>query len=53
MEMSHEVAIVINRIFSISLLPANASEQGNVIGLVSVYIVIYIAIYQFWSELGI
>ena len=28
-----------------SLLPARASEQGNVIGLVSVYIYIYIYIY--------
>ena len=29
----------------ITLLPARASEQGNVIGLVSVYIYIYIYIY--------
>ena len=28
-----------------SLLPSRASEQGNVIGLVSVYIYIYIYIY--------
>ena len=28
------------------LLPARASEQGNVIGLVSVYIYIYIYIYM-------
>ena len=30
----------------ILLLPARASEQGNVIGLVSVYIYIYIYIYM-------
>ena len=29
----------------VKLLPARASEQGNVIGLVSVYIYIYIYIY--------
>ena len=29
----------------IYLLPARASEQGNVIGLVSVYIYIYVYIY--------
>ena len=35
-------------------LPARTSEQGNVIGLVSVYIYIYIYIcVQFFSELGI
>ena len=28
------------------LLPARASEQGNVIGLVSVYICIYILVYK-------
>ena len=28
------------------LLPARASEQGNVIGLVSVYIYIYICVYK-------
>ena len=30
---------------TLTLLPARASEQGNVIGLVSVYIYIYIYIY--------
>ena len=32
------------------LLPARASEQGNVIGLVSVYIYIYIIIYIYMSS---
>ena len=37
-------AIYVIVVFCI-LLPARASEQGNVIGLVSVYIYIYIYIY--------
>ena len=32
------------------LLPERASEQGNVIGLVSVYIYIYIYIYIYMSS---
>ena len=33
------------KMIQLILLPARASEQGNVIGLVSVYIYIYIYIY--------
>ena len=34
----------VEHFFKIELLPARASEQGNVIGLVSVYIYIYIVV---------
>ena len=32
-------------VIACTLLPARASEQGNVIGLVSVYICVYVVVY--------
>ena len=40
------ISILISIITMLLLLPARASEQGNVIGLVSVYIYVYIYIYM-------